>query len=190
MLVTRDLEIAARARVMRLHGISRDAFDRFTSKTPSWYYEVVAPGYKYNMTDIAASLGIHQLKKAFVFQQKRAYIASLYDDALAGKPLIRPPHSPSGDMHAWHLYVIQLTSDAPISRDSFIERMFEQGVGCSVHYKPLHAHPYWRDSYQLTPEDFPVSQMIYERSISLPLYSSLDAASASRVIDAVNCALS
>ena len=95
MLVTRDPEIAKRARVMRLHGINRDAFDRFTSKAPSWYYEIVAPGFKYNMTDIAASMGIHQLKKANAFQQKRAHLAALYDKALDGLPIIRPPGPPT-----------------------------------------------------------------------------------------------
>lgn len=190
MLVTRDPEIARRARVMRLHGINRDAFDRFTSKTPSWFYEIVAPGFKYNMTDIAASLGIHQLKKANVFQKKRAYIASLYDEALAGLPIIRPPHAAAGDVHSWHLYVTQLADEACVTRDVFIERLFDQGIGCSVHYIPLHLHPYWRDAFRLTPEMFPVSQRIYERTVSLPLYSRMDESSVSRVVDAVKLALS
>ncbi|KZR93743.1 UDP-4-amino-4-deoxy-L-arabinose--oxoglutarate aminotransferase [Synechococcus sp. MIT S9509] len=189
MLVTRNHEIAKRARVMRLHGINRDAFDRFTSKFPSWYYEVIAPGFKYNMTDIAASIGIHQLKKANVFQQKRAHCAALYDEALSTLPIIRPPHAPSGDVHSWHLYVIQLDDEACLSRDSFIERMFEQGIGCSVHYIPLHLHPYWRDNYQLRPEMFPNSQRIYERTVSLPLYSRMNESSAARVIDGVKQAL-
>ena len=112
MLVTRDPELARRARVMRLHGINRDAFDRFTSKAPSWHYEIVAPGFKYNMTDIAASMGIHQLKKANAFQEKRAFIAALYDEALESLPIIRPPHAAPGDVHSWHLYVTQLSDDA------------------------------------------------------------------------------
>lgn len=190
MLVTRDPEIAKRARVMRLHGINRDAFDRFTSKAPSWFYEIVAPGYKYNMTDTAASLGIHQLKKANVFQKRRAYIASLYDESLAGLPIIRPPHAASGDLHSWHLYVIQLADEASVARDVFIERLFDQGIGCSVHYIPLHLQPYWRDTFRLTPEMFPVSQRIYERTISLPIYSRMDNASVARVVDAVKLAIS
>jgi dTDP-4-amino-4,6-dideoxygalactose transaminase len=189
MLVTRDPEIAKRARVMRLHGINRDAFDRFTSKTPSWYYEIVAPGFKYNMTDIAASIGIHQLKKADVFQQKRAHIANLYDAALENLPIIRPPRALNGDVHSWHLYVIQLAEDAGVARDVFIERMFEQGVGCSVHYIPLHLQPYWRDLYSLTPEMFPISQRIYERTVSLPLYTRMTEADVSRVVAAVKVAL-
>jgi dTDP-4-amino-4,6-dideoxygalactose transaminase len=189
MLVTRNAEIAKRARVMRLHGINRDAFDRFTAKVPSWYYEIVAPGFKYNMTDIAASIGIHQLKKAHAFQQKRAQIAAWYDEALGDLPIIRPPHAEKGDIHSWHLYVLQLMDESQISRDVFIERMFEQGVGCSVHYIPLHLHPYWRDTYHLKPEMFPVSQRIYERTVSLPLYTRMTEADVSRVAQAVRQAL-
>jgi len=189
MLVTRDPEVAKRARVMRLHGINRDAFDRFTSKAPSWYYEIVAPGFKYNMTDIAASIGIHQLKKANAFQQKRAHIAAFYDEALEGLPIIRPPHAASGDVHSWHLYVTQLSDHAGVSRDVFIERMFAQGIGCSVHYIPLHLQPYWRDTYQLTPGMFPVSQRVYERTVSLPLYTRMTEADVARVVAAVKVAL-
>jgi dTDP-4-amino-4,6-dideoxygalactose transaminase len=189
MLVTRDLAIAQRARVMRLHGINRDAFDRFTAKAPSWYYEIVAPGFKYNMTDIAASIGIHQLKKANNFHQKRAHIAAHYDEALAGLPIIRPPHAADGDDHSWHLYVVQLDNTVTIGRDQFIERMFEQGIGCSVHYIPLHLHPYWRTTYNLTPEMFPVSQRVYERTISLPLYTRMTEADVDRVVAAVEEAL-
>ena len=189
MLVTRDPEIAKRARVMRLHGINRDAFDRFTAKAPSWYYEIVAPGFKYNMTDIAASMGIHQLKKANAFQEKRAHIAALYDDAMADLPIVRPPHAAKGDIHSWHLYVIQLDDSVAITRDQFVERMFSQGIGCSVHYIPLHLHPYWRDTYKLTPEMFPISQRIYERTLSLPLYTRMTDDDVKRVVAAVKEAL-
>lgn len=189
MLVTRDPGLAARARIMRLHGINRDAFDRFTAKVPSWYYEIVAPGYKYNLTDIAASLGIHQLRKANAFQQRRAEIAARYDAALAGLPIIRPPHAENGDVHSWHLYVIQLGDGAGVTRDEFIERMFAQGIGMSVHYIPLHLHPYWRDTYKLTPEMFPVSQRVFERTCSLPLYTRMTDADVDRVVEAVRVAL-
>jgi dTDP-4-amino-4,6-dideoxygalactose transaminase len=189
MLVTRDPAIAKRARVMRLHGISRDAFDRFTANAPSWYYEIVAPGFKYNLTDIAASIGIHQLRKADLFQSKRARIARLYDEALDGLPLVKPPHSEPGDLHSWHLYVVRLDTGVSVSRDVFIERMFSQGVGCSVHYIPLHLHPYWRDAYNLTPEMFPVSQRVYERTVSLPLYTRMTDADVERVVAAVKEAL-
>lgn len=189
MLVTKNPEIAKRARVMRLHGINRDAFDRFTAKAPSWYYEIVAPGFKYNMTDIAASLGIHQLKKANLFQEKRAHIAALYDKELAHLPIILPPHAAGRDVHSWHLYVIQLDSSVKVTRESFIERMFSKGIGCSVHYIPLHLHPYWRDRYGLLPEMFPASQRIYERTLSLPLYTRMTDADVQRVVSAVKEAL-
>ena len=189
MLVTKNSQVAKRARVMRLHGINRDAFDRFTAKAPSWYYEIVAPGFKYNMTDIAASIGVHQLRKANSFQKKRAHIAALYDEELAELPIILPPHAAGQDVHSWHLYVIQLDSSVKVSRDSFIERMFAQGIGCSVHYIPLHLHPYWRDRYGLVPEMFPASQRIYERTLSLPLYTRMTDADVKRVVSAVKEAL-
>ncbi len=189
MLVTRNAELAKRAKVMRLHGMNRDAFDRFTATVPSWYYEVVAPGFKYNLTDIAAALGIHQLRRLRAFQQQRERLADCYDRALSGLPLIRPPRPPAGETHAWHLYVVRLADDAGIARDRFIERLFEAGIGCSVHYIPLHLHPYWRDRYALAPAMFPHSQHAYERMLSLPLYTRMTEADVMRVADAVRRAL-
>ena len=197
MLVTRDAALAARARVMRLHGISRDAFDRFSAKVPSWYYEIVAPGFKYNLTDIAAALGLHQLKKAHAFQLRRAQIAAAYDAGLAGLPVMLPPRAAAGDTHAWHLYVLRL-ADVPggpagggpaLPRDRFIERLFEAGIGCSVHYIPLHLQPYWRDRYGLRPGQFPNSQRAYERMLSLPLYTRMTESDVARVAGALKAAL-
>ncbi len=185
MLVTRNPEIAKRVRMMRLHGINRDAFDRFTAKVPSWYYEVLAPGFKYNMTDIAAAIGIHQLRKANNFQVRRKRIAAMYDTAFEQLSIILPPKSAVGDVHSWHLYVIQLGKSVGISRNRFVEQMFELGIGCSVHYIPLHLHPYWRDTYGLRPEMFPVSQKVYERTLSLPMYSGMKDADVERVAEAV-----
>lgn len=185
MLVTRDSILAQRARIMRLHGISRDAFDRFTAKVPSWYYEIVAPGFKYNMTDIAAAMGIQQLKKVHVFQQRRAQVAAWYDAALADLPIIRPPQAAPGDVHSWHLYVIRLADSVSVLRDRVIEHLFEQGIGCSVHYIPLHLQPYWRDTYGLTPTMFPASQHIYEQALSLPMYSRMVESDVARVVDAL-----
>ena len=190
MLVTRDAALAQRARVMRLHGMNRDAFDRYTAKVPSWYYEVVAPGFKYNLTDIAAALGLQQLKKARAFQRTRA--------AHRGGRTTRP--SPTcrcccrrsrraGDQHAWHLYVLRLADGAGIERDRFIERLFDAGIGCSVHYIPLHLHPYWRERYALQPAQFPQSQQAYERMFSLPLYTRMSDADVQRVVDAVRAIL-
>ena len=185
MLVTRNAELAKRARVMRLHGMSRDAFDRFTSKVPSWYYEIVAPGYKYNMTDIAAAMGIHQLKRLPAFQARREQIAQAYSAAFADLPVIVPPQAPEGDVHSWHLYALRLGDDLAMDRDTFIERMFAAGIGCSVHYIPLHLQPYWRDRYDLRPEQFVHSQKAYERMISIPLYTAMTDAQVQRVIDTV-----
>ena len=189
MVVTRDDEIARRVKVMRLHGISRDAFDRFTAKVPSWYYEIVAPGFKYNLTDIASAMGIHQLRRANEFQRCRQAIAHAYDQALAGLPLLRPPHPVVGDLHSWHLYVVRLTDEARLSRDSFIEKLFAAGIGCSVHYIPLHLQPYWRDRYGLRAEQFPHSQHAYERMVSLPMYSRMTEADVHRVAAAAREAL-
>jgi len=189
MLVTRDPELAKRAKVMRLHGMSRDAFDRFTATVPSWYYEIVAPGFKYNLTDIAAALGLHQLKRARGFQQRRVELAGLLNEGLAGLPLVLPPAPAKGELHAWHLYVVRLADDAGVDRNTFIERLFAQGIGCSVHYIPLHLQPYWRERYALMPEQFPHSQRAYERMASLPLYTRMSDADAQRVVEAVRNAL-
>ena len=185
MLVTRNKDVAERAKQMRLHGISRDAFDRFTSKKPSWQYEVLAPGFKYNLTDIAASLGIHQLKKVEQFHKRREQIADFYNEQLKELSMTLPSMPLSGDVHSWHLYVIQLNQGLSISRDRFIELMHEDGIGCGVHYIPLHLHPYWRDTYNLTSEMFPVSQRIYEQSVSLPIYSKMTDEDMQRVVSTV-----
>ena len=171
---------------MRLHGISRDVFDRYTSDKPSWFYEVIEPGYKYNMTDIAASLGIHQLKKATAFQGRREWIAAQYNAAFADLPLRVPYVAYPEDTHAWHLYVIQLELESiSISRDSFIELMLEEGIGTSVHFIPLHVHPYWRDHYDLRPDAFPVALDVFNRAVSLPIYPGMTEDDVSAVITAV-----
>jgi dTDP-4-amino-4,6-dideoxygalactose transaminase len=189
MAVTRDPALAARMKVMRLHGINRDAFDRFTAKVPSWYYEIVAPGFKYNLTDIAASLGLHQLKRLQDFQAKRARFAALYDSLLADLPLVLPPKPAEGDLHSWHLYVLRLSDDAPIGRDALIEALYAAGIGCSVHYIPLHLHPYWRERYDLQAADFPHSQRAYERMLSVPLYTRMTEDDVRRVAAALRQAL-
>ena len=181
MVVTRDPALAQRIKTMRLHGMSRDAFDHFTAKVPSWYYEIVAPGFKYNLTDIAAALGIHQLKRARAFQAQRQLLAAAYDQGLAALPLLLPPQPRPGDMHSWHLYVVRLTDAAPGARDAFIDHRFAAGIGCSVHYSPLHLQPYWRDRYGLRPEAFPHSQHAFERLVSLPMYSRMTVDDVARV---------
>jgi len=189
MLVTHDPELASRAKVMRIHGMNRDAFDRYTATRPSWYYEIVAPGFKYNLTDVAAALGLQQLKRIEAFHARREALAAAMDAGLAGLPLVLPPRPAPGDRHAWHLYVVQLTDDAPVSRDLLIERLFASGIGVSVHYIPLHLQPYWRDRYALQPSQFPHSQRLFERSVTLPLYTRMSSSDVDRVCDAVRRAL-
>ena len=182
MVVTRNPDIAHRCRVMRLHGIDRDVFDRYSSTKPSWWYEVVAPGYKYNMTDIAAAMGIHQLRKIKHFLQKRQEIARQYMEGLKDLPLILPPGEQPGDVHAWHLFVIRLTPAAPLDRQTFIERMTESGIGCSVHFIPLHLQPFWRETFNLQPQDFPNALDVFNAAVSLPLYTRMSEHDVERVI--------
>ncbi|MCK5897359.1 MAG: DegT/DnrJ/EryC1/StrS family aminotransferase, partial [Cocleimonas sp.] len=186
MVVSNNEDYIQRMKVMRLHGISRDVFDRYTSNKPSWFYEVVEPGYKYNMTDIAASLGLHQLKKAVAFQQRREWMAMQYTKAFADLPLNVPYVAYPEETHAWHLYVIQLDlASIHISRDRFIELMLEEGIGTSVHFIPLHLHPYWQDKYHYLPEDYPVALSVFNAAVSLPLYPKMTDYDVNRVIGAV-----
>jgi dTDP-4-amino-4,6-dideoxygalactose transaminase len=189
MLVTRESEIAKRARCMRLHGIDRDAFKRYRSDSPAWYYEVLAPGFKYNMTDIAAALGLHQLRRAEQMRQRRGEIAERYDDAFASLPVELPPRPRNNSTHSWHLYVLRLSDAAKRTRDEVMQSLFSKGIGASVHYVPLHRQPYWRDRYRLQPEEFPNSELLYARSFSLPIYSKMTDADVERVIEAVRFAL-
>jgi dTDP-4-amino-4,6-dideoxygalactose transaminase len=167
---------------MRIHGINRDVFDRFVSQKPSWFYEVVAPGFKYNLTDIASALGIHQLRKIDRFLLRRQQLARRYFDELAVLPLRLPADAPAGDVHAWHLYVVRLSGDARIGRDELIRKLSEHGIGTSVHYIPLHRHPYWRDRYRLRPEQFPEADTAYQSMLSLPLYTRMTNEDQGRVI--------
>jgi len=186
MVTTDDDALAARIKTMRLHGINRDVWDRYTSTKPSWYYEVVAPGFKYNLTDIAAALGIHQLAKAESFRARRAEIGAQFDAAFRDLPLTLPPHAPAGDLHAWHLYVLRLDLDRlQIDRDTFIEQMAARGIGTSVHFIPLHLQPYWRDRYGLQPQNFPAADATFRRAVSLPIYPGMSDGDVARVIAAV-----
>lgn len=186
MIITKKSDIAKRCRVMRLHGISRDAFDRYTSTKPTWFYEIVAPGYKYNLTDIASSLGLCQLAKADRFQARRQAMAERYLRELADLPLILPPlvANPATDLHSWHLFCCQLNTDM-INRDSFIQEMSNAGIGTSVHFIPLHIQPYWQEYYALDAKDFPAATKYYQNAFSLPLYTKMTDDDQSRVIAAV-----
>jgi len=185
MVVTRNVEMAKRMRVMRLHGMSRDAFDRFVSKTPAWYYEIVAPGFKYNLTDIAAAMGLVQLEKLPRFHERRRSMAVRYFESLRDLPLKLPADAPTGDTHSWHLYVIRLADAARCSRDEVIQRLSDLGIGTSVHYVPLHRHPYWRDRYNLSPGMFPVAEAAYQSMLSIPLYTAMSDSDQGRVVDAL-----
>lgn len=186
MVVTASEDMAKRIKVMRLHGISRDIWDRYSSKKPKWYYEVVAPGFKYNMSDLMAAIGIQQLKKVDRFQQRREEIARRYTKAFSDLPLKTPYVAEPKDKHAWHLYVIQLELEyLQISRDEFIEQLSKRGIGASVHFIPLHLHPYWQKRYGFKPEDFPVALDCFHRVVSLPIYTSMRDKDVERVIKAV-----
>ena len=186
MVVTDNDAWAERIRTMRLHGISRDVFDRYSSKAPSWYYEVVAPGFKYNMTDVAAAIGIHQLAKCDSFGKRRSDIAVQYNEALSNLPLKLPYVRRPEDLHAWHLYVIQLELEKlTITRDRFIELMADEGIGTSVHFIPLHVQPYWRDRYNFQPESYPASWNAYQRAVSLPIYPRMTDEDVARVAGSV-----
>ena len=186
MAVTHNEALAQRMRTMRLHGMNRDAFDRFTSRIPAWYYEVVAPGFKYNMTDVAAAMGVEQLARLPHFVQRREVLARRYHEQLANLPLALPAVAPPGDTHAWHLYVIRLLPNAPLERDAAIQALSDRGIGTSVHYVPLHRHPYWRDRYQLTPAMFPEADAAYQAMISIPLFTAMSDSDQDRVIAALH----
>jgi dTDP-4-amino-4,6-dideoxygalactose transaminase len=186
MAVTRHPALAERMRVMRLHGMSRDAFDRFSAKTPAWYYEIVAPGFKYNMTDIAAAMGVEQLARLPQFVQRRQHLAARYQAQLAGLPLVLPADAPAGDAHAWHLYVVRLGPGARAGRDEIIQALSDRGIGTSVHYVPLHRQPYWRDRYQLTPARFAHAEAAYQCMLSLPLFTAMHDTDQDRVIGALH----
>ena len=185
MIVTKNPAIAERCRVMRLHGISRDVFGRYNSIKPSWQYDVIAPGYKYNLSDIAAAIGIHQLKKVGSFHARRKEIAKKYNDSFVELPVILPPTADNEDTHAWHLYVIRLTEKAGISRDEFIKQMAERGIGCSVHFIPLHILTYWKEKYNLKQMDYPNAYNAYLNAVSLPIYTKMTDEDVARVITAV-----
>jgi dTDP-4-amino-4,6-dideoxygalactose transaminase len=184
-MLTADPEFLERARVLSLHGLSRDAWKRY-DKGGSWFYEVVAPGFKYNMTDIQAALGLCQLRKLEQFQHRRREIVSQYNRAFAAEPALELPVTRPEVEHAWHLYVLRLHPEAlTIDRDRFIEKLTERNIGTSVHFIPIHLHPYYCDKYAFTPSSFPVAYGNYRRMTSLPLNPGLSDRDVTDVIDAV-----
>ena len=185
MLTTNDAAAAERIRVLALHGISSDAWKRY-SKEGSWYYDVLEPGYKYNMTDIQASLGLHQLAKldGFIAQRERLanrYTAAFRDLSEVVTPIVRP-----GVRHAWHLYPIRVRSGRlRIDRSGFIAELARCGIGASVHFIPVHVHPFYRDTFGCRRGDLPITERVYDEFVSLPLFPSMTDHEADRVIASV-----
>ncbi len=185
MITTDDDALAERMRLMCLHGMSRDAWKRYT-QAGAWSYEILAPGFKYNLTDIAAAIGIPQLRHAAEYHARRASIAARYDAALGKLAGVRIPTTRDAQEHGWHLYVMQVQHDKlTIDRDEFIQQLVALNIGVSVHFIPLHLHPYWRDRYGYKPEDFPAAYAAFQRIISLPIYAKMSDRDVQDVIDAV-----
>ncbi len=186
MVTTNDAALADRMKCMSLHGISRDAWKRY-SASGSWYYEVIEAGFKYNLTDIAASLGMVQLDRCDAMWARRAAIAAEYTRRFEGEEALRTPSTGGpGVRHGWHLYTLRLQLDRlSIDRAQFIDALREEGIGASVHFIPLHLHPHYRKKFGCRPEEFPVATAAYPELLSLPLYSAMTDAEVERVCDTV-----
>jgi dTDP-4-amino-4,6-dideoxygalactose transaminase len=189
MVVARDGALRKRMALMRSHGFDRDAWDRYTSTKPAWFYDVVEAGYKYNLPDILAAIGREQLRKAEAFLAQRQEIARRYLAAFAGEAAIElPPVHPA---HSWHIFAIRLVPGAlRIDRDAFIAALSAKGIGTSVHFIPLHTMGYWKGRYGFSPSDFPEAYDKFSRSISIPIWHGMSGAQADRVIEAVSSTIS
>jgi dTDP-4-amino-4,6-dideoxygalactose transaminase/lipopolysaccharide/colanic/teichoic acid biosynthesis glycosyltransferase len=186
-MLTGSTEAIDEARLWSLHGMSRDAWNRYGAEG-SWFYEVVRPGFKYNMTDLQAAIGLHQLRKQTQFRARRAEIARRYDAAFSQSELLQVPAQRPGVGHAWHLYVLRLHVDRlNFTRNQFIDELAARRIASSVHFIPVHLHPYFRDKYGYKPEDFPIAYREYQRIISLPLYPGMNDQDVEDVIEAVIC---
>lgn len=185
MLITNNSDWADRCRVMSLHGISKDAWKRYTAEG-SWYYDIIAPGFKYNMTDITAAIGLAQLNKLEEMTEQRVEIAQQYNTAFGKHPVLEIPYASPDSTHAYHLYILRLHLDKlTINRAQFIEQLKLVNIGASVHFIPLHLHPYYCNTYNYQHNDFPVAYHEYGRCISLPIYSLMSAQDVEDVIAAV-----
>jgi len=185
MATTNDARLAERMRLMSLHGLSHDAWERY-SGGGSWDYKIIAPGYKYNLTDIAAAIGVHQLARAEQMRREREQIARLYFAAFADVAELELPPTDANRVHAWHLFPVKLNLERlRIDRNAFVEELKGAGVGCSVHWRPLHLHPYYRETFGWTPTDFPVATSVWERLVSLPIFPGMRADELAHVADTV-----
>lgn len=185
MLTTNNPEYAQRSALMALHGMNKDAWKRYTAEG-SWYYEILDAGFKYNMTDLAAALGVQQLARREWLLERRRSIAAQYSAAFAQVPELETPPDPAHVQHAWHLYQLRLHPDRlKITRDEFIQELAAANIGTSVHFIPLHLHPYYRNTFQLSPNDFLAALQAYQREISLPIYPGMTDEDVADVIAAV-----
>jgi len=189
MIVTADSELADKMRLLSLHGMSHDAWKRY-GKSGSWFYEVTLPGYKYNMTDIQAALGIHQLKKLDTFNSQRRSIAALYDTAFADLKGVQIPWENKSEGNVYHLYPLLLDLEQlEIGRDDFINKLVDSGIGVSVHFIPIHLHPFYRDAFGYTHGNFPNAEQFFSRVVSLPNYPKMSPRDVERVIESVYAVL-
>jgi dTDP-4-amino-4,6-dideoxygalactose transaminase len=185
MICTNNSTYADRCRIMALHGISRDAWKRYTAEG-SWYYEIAAPGYKYNLTDLASAIGLAQLGRAEEMRERRRAIARAFNRVFAELPELQLPTDCPQSQHAWHLYMLRLNGERlRIGRAEFVDELKRRNIGASVHFIPLHMHPYYRETYGYKPEDFPVAYAEYQRELSLPIYSRMTDKDVDDVIAAV-----
>jgi dTDP-4-amino-4,6-dideoxygalactose transaminase len=187
-IATNDAEIAAEVERLALHGLSLGAWARF-SDAGFRHYEVVEPGYKHNMTDLQAAIGIHQLPRLDAWIDRRAELWERYDELLAGLPLELPPAPDPDTRHARHLYGVLVDPGARLSRDELLDHLHEQRVGAGVHYRGVHLHPYYRDRYELDPASLPVATDISHRTLSLPLSPAMDEGDQDDVVAALRAAL-
>lgn len=184
-MLTGHTLLVEQARRWSLHGMNRDAWKRYGANG-SWFYDVDCPGYKYNMTDIQAALGLHQLRKLAQFHTRRTAIVSKYQVAFEDREELETPTARSEVQHAWHLYVLRLNLDRlSITRDQFIDEMRARNIGCSVHFIPVHLLRYYRERYRFQPEQFPIALREFQRIVSLPLSARMSDRDVEDVIDAV-----
>jgi perosamine synthetase len=185
MAVTNNTDLATRMRMMSLHGLSQDAWDRY-SKGGTWDYKITAPGFKYNLTDIAGAIGIHQVARAESLRKSRETLAQRYRELLTSVDEIEVPPTDTNRIHSWHLFPIKLhLNRLAIDRNRFVEELKRRGVGCSVHWRPLHLHPYYQQTFGWRAEDLPVATEVWQRLVSLPLFPGMEDHEVHHVVESV-----
>jgi len=190
MIVSKDVRIVERCRIMRTHGIDRSAHERFKGQFSRWNYDVIAPGYKYNLTDLAAAIGRVQLKKAWELLEKRTRVAEYYDFLLRDVPVHLPPKGIPSSKHAWHIYVVQIMANSGVKRDDVLHVFEKNKIGYSVHYTPLHKLRYWRERYQLSDSEFPNTMDFFNSCLSLPFYPRMSRSDQRRCVEVLKRSVS